>query len=173
MTIQIFKAEIEHAKWLQEISCQTFKESYATYNTEEDMEAYIKEYFNETSLKYSINDKQTLFYLAKEANEIVAYIKTNFKSIPNASLQGKGIELERIYVLKSCIGKGLGDLLLQKAIKVAIENQCDYLWLGVWEHNIRAISFYKKNGFQIIGEHQFLLGKDVQKDHLMFLPITK
>lgn len=173
MAIQIFKAEVAHVHWLQEIACQTFKESYATYNTEEDMEAYLKEHFNEVSLKHSINDKQTLFYLAKEANEIVAYIKTNFKPIPNASLPGKGIELERIYVLKSCIGKGLGALLLQKAIEVAVENQCDYLWLGVWEHNPRAISFYSKNGFQIIGEHQFLLGKDVQKDHLMFLHITK
>lgn len=172
MAIQIFKAEIEHVKWLQEIACQTFKETYAAYNTVEDMNAYLKEHFNETSLKCSLSDKQTLFYLAKDKDIIVGYIKTNFKPIPNDSLQGKGIELERIYVLKSYIGSGLGLLLLQKAIAVAAENQCDYLWLGVWEHNPRAINFYNKNGFQIIGEHQFLLGRDLQRDHLLFLPIS-
>ena len=41
------------------------------------------------------------------------------------------------------------------------------LWLGVWEHNARAIRFYEKCGFRDAGSHPFLLGNDLQTDRIM------
>jgi len=43
----------------------------------------------------------------------------------------------------------------------------DVLWLGVWERNQRAISFYEKGGFRAVGSHTFLLGTDEQRDIVM------
>ena len=42
-----------------------------------------------------------------------------------------------------------------------------HVWLGVWEKNPRAIAFYKKFGFEQIGEHVFLLGSDPQRDIIL------
>ncbi len=41
------------------------------------------------------------------------------------------------------------------------------LWLGVWEHNPRATTFYRKAGFVAVGTHTFLLGQDLQTDVVM------
>lgn len=41
------------------------------------------------------------------------------------------------------------------------------LWLGVWEHNPRAVAFYGKYGFRRVGQHTFVLGGDAQTDWLM------
>jgi ribosomal protein S18 acetylase RimI-like enzyme len=64
-------------------------------------------------------------------------------------------------------GKGLGLVLLSKAIAVANTLTKSYIWLGVWEKNDKAILFYKKNGFYIIGKHPFLMGEEEQTDFIM------
>jgi ribosomal protein S18 acetylase RimI-like enzyme len=44
---------------------------------------------------------------------------------------------------------------------------CDCIWLGVWEHNPRAIAFYRKCGFSVVGDHVFMLGQDQQRDLIL------
>ena len=41
------------------------------------------------------------------------------------------------------------------------------MWLGVWQHNHRAISFNKQWGFEFYATHPFMLGDDLQTDELM------
>jgi ribosomal protein S18 acetylase RimI-like enzyme len=84
----------------------------------------------------------------------------------------KALEIERIYVLKDFYGKKVGQLLYEKAIELAKQVKSDYVWLGVWEENQRAISFYKKNGFEEFDKHIFKLGNDEQTDIMMKLQIT-
>ncbi|GJH39565.1 hypothetical protein RCZ04_01150 [Capnocytophaga sp. HP1101] len=83
------------------------------------------------------------------------------------------MEIERIYVLKSFHGSGVGQELYQKAITVAREQAVQYVWLGVWEQNPRAIRFYEKNGFVPFDKHVFVLGNDPQTDILMKKTLTK
>jgi ribosomal protein S18 acetylase RimI-like enzyme len=85
-------------------------------------------------------------------------------------LQDEGaLEIERIYVLKDFHGKSVGQVLYNKAIDIAKEKKTKYVWLGVWEENPRAISFYKKNGFVEFDKHIFILGDDEQTDIMMKL----
>jgi len=82
------------------------------------------------------------------------------------------MEIERIYVLQSMHGKRVGHLLLQTAISEAVASSMEFLWLGVWEQNVKAIQFYKRHGFVAFGTHVFMLGNDAQTDILMKLPIS-
>ena len=66
------------------------------------------------------------------------------------------LEIERIYVIKEFHGKNIGQLLCDKAIEVATQKGAEYVWLGVWEENPRAINFYKKNGFVEFDKHIFI-----------------
>jgi len=52
-------------------------------------------------------------------------------------------------------------------MQVAHQNEVDYVWLGVWEENPRAIRFYQKNGFVEFDKHIFKLGDDKQIDIMM------
>jgi ribosomal protein S18 acetylase RimI-like enzyme len=79
----------------------------------------------------------------------------------------KAIEISRIYVTKQSKGRGVGKALMDKCIGTATEMNKAQIWLGVWEHNLHAINFYKKAGFEKYGEHIFMLGSDPQTDWLM------
>jgi ribosomal protein S18 acetylase RimI-like enzyme len=76
-------------------------------------------------------------------------------------------ELNRIYVVSEWHGRGVARELLQHALDTASRAGCDRLWLGVWEHNKRAIAFYRKCGFEIVGSQAFMLGQDRQRDLVM------
>jgi GNAT superfamily N-acetyltransferase len=73
----------------------------------------------------------------------------------------------RIYAEQSAIGKGVGAALMQYSIDLGREKGMKWIWLGVWEHNHRAIAFYTKWGFEKFGDHPFVLGADVQTDWWM------
>lgn len=79
------------------------------------------------------------------------------------------MELERIYVLQGFQGNNIGKKLLYFTINQAKQKKLDYVWLGVWDKNLRAIAFYKRNGFEISGSHPFYLGSDQQTDLIMKL----
>jgi ribosomal protein S18 acetylase RimI-like enzyme len=74
-------------------------------------------------------------------------------------------------VLKNYHGKQIGQMLYDQAIQAAREKNADYIWLGVWEENPRAISFYRKNGFVEFDKHIFKLGDDEQTDIMMKLKL--
>lgn len=64
------------------------------------------------------------------------------------------------------IGKGIAKQLIDFAENYAKENNYEVIWLGVWEHNIRAKKFYEKNGFKDSGHtHPFPIGNTAQTDN--------
>jgi len=76
------------------------------------------------------------------------------------------IEIERLYAAKEFIGRNVGSKLMECCLQQAFDEGFQLVWLGVWEHNLRAISFYEKWGFEKFGSHPFMLGKDLQTDLL-------
>lgn len=152
---------------LQLISAQTFSETFSEHNDEGDMKLYIESSFNPTTLKIQLENNSSKFYFATDGEEVVGYLKINWGNAQSESLGNNSLEVERIYVLKSYHGKKVGMVLYQKALEVATELNFDFIWLGVWEKNERAIQFYQKNGFVEFDKHLFKLGKDVQTDLLM------
>jgi GNAT superfamily N-acetyltransferase len=93
-------------------------------------------------------------------------------SFPMEELQDpKAMEVERIYVLGEFQSKKVGQLLFEKALAIGKNKKVDFVWLGVWEENHRAIRFYTKNGFIAFDSHIFLMGNDKQTDILMKLQL--
>ncbi|MBU2267899.1 MAG: GNAT family N-acetyltransferase, partial [Bacteroidetes bacterium] len=68
--------------------------------------------------------------------------------------------------------KGLGAIVLNEVKMRAIQKDKIYIWLGVWEHNIKAIKFYQKQGFEKFDEHVYPIGDDPQTDWMMKLVIS-
>lgn len=171
MTISIKKATINDVEQLQSIGVQTFQETFSAKNTEEDMQQYLAESFTIEKLTSEINDKNAAFYFATLNNKVIGYLKLNFGQSQTELQEQDAIEIERIYVLSEFHGKNVGQLLYNKAIKIAKQKHTKYVWLGVWEENLRAINFYKKNGFIEFDKHIFKLGNDKQTDIMMKLEL--
>ena len=169
--MKIRKINIDDLETLRYLSIQTFKETFEEVNTEEDMQKYLDENLSIEKLKTELENVNSEFYFAENNGEILGYLKLNFKDAQTEKVEENYFEIERIYVLKAFLGQKIGQILFDKAIEIGREKNLEYVWLGVWEENHRAIRFYGKNGFEIFGKHDFVLGKDVQTDLLMKLKL--
>jgi ribosomal protein S18 acetylase RimI-like enzyme len=164
--IAIRRASINDAALLKNIGAQTFQETFAEHNTEDDMRMYVEKNFTVEHLLAELNDDRSEFYIAEHFTTAVGYIKLRAGHEPG-QLKDHAIEIERLYSLKNYIGKGVGKILIETAFQKAKEKGFKTIWLGVWEHNKRALDFYRKYGFEKFGSHVFVLGKDEQTDFLM------
>jgi len=164
---------IQDIEQLQAIGRQTFAETFAESNSAEDMAKYLEEAYAHDKLSAELADPNSEFYLASLEHEVIGYLKLNFGNAQTELKDNKALEIERIYVAKAFHGQKLGQLLYDKAIEVAKEKNVDYVWLGVWEENHRAIQFYTKNGFVVFDKHIFVLGNDAQTDIMMKLELKK
>lgn len=99
----------------------------------------------------------------------VAYLKVNFGTAQTEPGLSDGLEVEKLHVLASHHGQGLGGQLLDLAADKAREHGLAFVWLGVWEHNTNAISMYRHRGYQEFADHVFMVGEDAQRDVLMRL----
>jgi len=169
--MKIRKINIDDLEALRNLSIQTFKEAFEEVNTEEDMQKYLDENLSIEKLISELENPNSEFYFAENNDEILGYLKLNFKDAQTEKLAENHFEIERIYVLKTFLGQKIGQILFDKAIEIGREKNLEYVWLGVWEENHRAIRFYEKNDFEIFGKHDFVLGKDVQTDLLMKLKL--
>jgi len=169
--IEIKKVILNDINQLQKIGRQTFYETFSAGNTDENMQKYLDEGFSKIKLTTELDDQNAEFYFATLDDNVIGYLKINFGQSQTELQDDKALEIERIYVLKDFHGKAVGQLLYDKAIEIARQKSADYIWLGVWEKNPRAINFYKKNGFVEFDKHVFKLGNDEQTDIMMKLKL--
>jgi len=165
--ISIRKATTEDIELLQDISIKTFTQAFSADNSEENMRMYLEEAFNKETLTQELGNANSAFYFAKDGDRIIGYMKVNFGQAQTELKDEGSVELERIYALEEYYGKGVGPMLYNNALQIAIQAKADYLWLGVWEFNHRAIRFYTKNGFTQFDKHIFRVGNDNQTDIMM------
>lgn len=156
---------------IREISIQTFSETFSELNTKRDMKKYLDENFNSVKILSEVNTTGSEFFLVKKGGETAGYLKLNMGDAQNEKTGENCIEIERLYVAAKFKRRGIGKLMMNKAIQRAREISAGCIWLGVWELNHDARAFYDKFGFKKFGEHIFMLGNDVQTDWLMKLEL--
>lgn len=165
--IIISKASLENLETIQHIGRFTFYETFSQFNTEDDMKMYLEESFSLERIRTELSNSDSLFFISWDDENPVGYMKINFGKAQTELKDETSIEIERIYVKSDYHGKKVGQILLEKAIEIAQQQKKSYIWLGVWENNLRAIRFYTKNGFVAFDKHIFKLGDDEQIDIMM------
>lgn len=167
MTINIKKCSIEDLGLLQEISVETFNETFKNQNSPENMKAYLEKAFNLKQLEKELSKISSEFYFIYSNEEIAGYLKLNTNDAQTEIMGNDSLEIERIYIREKLHKQGLGKYLINKAIEIAIERNKEKIWLGVWEKNENAITFYKKMDFVQTGAHSFYMGDEEQIDIIM------
>ncbi|CAH0210669.1 GNAT family N-acetyltransferase [Peribacillus simplex] len=167
MTINIKKCTLEDSRKLQEISYETFNETFKHQNSPENMNAYLEKAFNLKQLEKELSNISSQFFFVYFDNEVAGYLKVNTNDAQSEEMGAESLEIERIYIKKKFQKHGLGKYLLNIAMEIAMERNKKKIWLGVWEKNENAISFYKKLGFVQTGAHSFYMGDEEQIDFIM------
>ncbi len=155
---------------LSAIVKQSFFDTFTGTCSPEDMEGFLEEYFNETTLSNDLSIENNFYFFAEADGVPAGFIQfmEDYSSFPLMK-KWKALELKRIYVLTAFHGKGVAQQLMDLLFSFAQEQQYEVIWLGVWEHNYRAQQFYAKYGFINSGHtHDFPIGSTPQTDQWLW-----
>lgn len=161
------RAQASEAELLAELGARTFSETFAADNTPEDMAAYLAASFSTEKQAAQLADPHSTFLVAEIDGAVTGYAQIQTGDVPACVTGSKPIELVRLYASKEWLGRGVGHELMRACVNEARGAGHQTIWLGVWERNDRAQTFYRKWGFRVVGEHAFLLGSDLQNDLIM------
>ena len=167
-THSIRRATTQDAALLAELGASTFREAFADVNRPEDMNAYVAEAFTPSEVRLALEDRRCTYWIALDAvGEALGYAKLREGPVPSVVREVPSVEIHRLYVAKHAIGTGLGSALMRTTLAHAAGCAFESVWLGVWEHNTRALDFYARWGFVKVGQHAFRLGSEEQTDFIM------
>lgn len=174
--VTIERASVADAALLARTAAGLFEQTFADANTPEDMAAYLAAAFAEDRQGRELADARNLIWLARDSTDGTtvgyAHLRLGSRS-PALEIAGTSAETARLYADRAWHGRRVGAALMRTCIAAAREHHASVLWLGVWERNARAIAFYEKHGFEVIGEQTFMLGADRQRDLVMALDLAK
>jgi ribosomal protein S18 acetylase RimI-like enzyme len=166
-TPSIRVAAADDAEMLTEFARRTFSDAFAPMNSPENMEAYMSRNFTLRIFSAQLADRRATFLIAEIETTPVAFAKLYDGEVPNCVGGFAPVEIERFYVDRQFHGKGVAQTLMHACFDRARQSGYDAVYLGVWENNHRAIAFYRKFGFDVIGSHVFQMGDEAQNDLLM------
>lgn len=165
--MKMHKCTSEDLELLREISIETFTDTFAADNTPEDLAAYLERAYHPDQLRSELANPDSSFYFIYLESKLAGYLKLNTGVAQSEEMGLDALEIERIYVRSAFKRRGLGRELISFAIQHARETEKAAIWLGVWEHNTRALEFYRVLGFEKTGAHSFYMGDDEQTDYIM------
>ena len=163
---KIRKAVVDDAADLAAFAARTFSDTFATLNTADDMAAHLASAYSGAQQRAEIESAQVHTLLGERDGRLPAYAQLRKGTAPGCVRSSRTIELWRFYVDLTEIGNGSARVLMSAVLAEAAKHGASTIWLGVWEHNPRAIAFYRKHGFDDVGSQVFRLGSDEQTDRV-------
>ena len=166
------RADKSQAHLLSEMAGLTFIESHGHSAKPEDINNFITQKYNPEAFTAELINPQNNYYLVYYQNRLAGFSNIIY-NLPYADCKLENIaKLERIYILKEFYDLKLGYHLFEFIRNLAVENNQKGIWLFVWKENERAIKFYKKNGFEVIGDFDFKISETHSNpNYQMFLKL--
>lgn len=144
---------------LADIGRISFIESHGSSADKADIAAYVNENYTYDVFKKEIRDPENIYHIVYFKKQPAGYSKIIY-NVGHANITVENVtKLDRIYLLKEFYGLKLGYELFKFNIELSKKNGQAGMWLFVWKENHRAVNFYKKTGFKIIGSHDFKLSE--------------
>ena len=155
---------------LVDLAKTTFIQSHGHSASKEDIEHYTSTKINIVELNREYENESNLFHLLYLDNRLIGYSKLCLNASYRLISEDPVAKLERLYLLEDYIGRGFGLELLNFNIELSKSHNQLGMWLYVWIHNDRGIQFYKRAGFEKIGEEDFKISNTHSNpNHIMYL----
>lgn len=170
MLSKITKATLQDVKQLALLAKEAFLTAHGHSASKEDIANYVAVNFSESNFLEEISNPDNEYYIIYHQNKMAGYSKVSLNT-PTKNITSENITyMSRLYLLKEFYGLNLGKELFDFNIEFSKKNQQQGIWLAVWVENKRAINFYTKRGFQIIGKHDFKISEThTNPNHILYL----
>jgi len=169
--LQIRIAEPKDAEIVALLARITFAETfgYLFELHKDDLRAYLDQTFAVNKIRRSLGHPVNRYWLGFLAGLPVSFAKLKYPSPIPLAQTGNVAQLQKIYVLREFVGEGVGKPLIDAVLKDAASRRVDTVWLDVLKENGRAIRFYERRGFRMLGEDRYTIGAQTFAFHLMAL----
>ena len=171
MNLSIRQADISDRNIICALGVTTFYEAYFEQDEANDLANYVLENFSPAQIEAELNNTDSTFFIAESNGKAVGYAKLRENSTVDCLKNENAVELHRIYILERAKGKRVGGKLLNRCFETARAKGYETIWLGVWEQNSAAQSFYERLGFVKVGEVQFPYGETVGTNFVLKLEL--
>ncbi|MGB3721996.1 MAG: GNAT family N-acetyltransferase [Pacificimonas sp.] len=163
----------DDAARLSLIGKSTFLESFADILPGQDILMHCMHQHSRDDYAARLRSAEDALWLAElPKGAPIGYAALSPPDLPEVEVDDGDIELKRIYVLSRFHGSGVAKQLMDAAVKHARAATRKRLLLGVYGRNGRAIRFYQKHGFSVIGSRKFLVGANRYDDVIMARNLT-
>jgi ribosomal protein S18 acetylase RimI-like enzyme len=160
------------AAMLASLAARTFQETFGAQNRAEDMAEHQAQAYGPEQQARELGDPAVITLISEIEGAPAGYAMVRRGVAPPCVSGHAPVELWRFYVDAPFHGRGVAQVQMRAVENAARELGGSVLWLGVWEHNPRAIAFYRKCGFRDVGAQDFWLGSDQQTDRVMMREIA-
>lgn len=169
--ISINRATTNDSKTIVDIGLVSVEEAHRGSCSAEELNEYLQKHYNNKAIGAELSDEKNIYHIITVDDEPAGFSKIVLNAAHADIEQPNVTKLDRIYLLSKFFNLRLGFQLLQFNIGLAKSNNQAGIWLYTWTGNTRAINFYQKNGFIIIGSHHFQVTETrYNLNHHMFLP---
>jgi diamine N-acetyltransferase len=165
--IALRPARLDDLARVRKLGIETFVETFAEFNTAENMETFLNEAYRPEALEKEWREAGSICFLAWEGDDLAGFTRLRLNDEVESLLGSNTIELQRLYVHPTHQGRKVGSALLKESIRYSQQMGYAWIWLGVWEKNFKAQKFYTQWGFEKFSEHVFQMGDDPQIDWLL------
>ncbi|HEY0930569.1 MAG TPA: GNAT family N-acetyltransferase [Gemmatimonas sp.] len=173
--LTIRTATVDDAPAWSDFARRVFLDTFGPNNNPDDLAEYMRDAFTHEQQRGELEDPNNTCLLVECDDALAGYTllrpggygKSDEPTDERLVRAARPLEIQRFYVDHAFHGRGIAQQMMMAALDHAASHSADVVWLGVWEHNPRAIRFYEKCGFFKAGAHRFRLGRDVQRDHVM------
>jgi len=168
--IDIRKATINDSELIGRIGGETFLESHGHSASTADIKDFIDKTYNTEAIITEFENPNAHYFIISVNGEVAGFSKVEVNANINFIDEVNVTKLQRFYLLKAFYGQNLGAKLFDFNIEFSKENNQKGIWLAVWVENERAIKFYTKKGFKIVGEYDFKITETHSNpNHIMYL----
>jgi ribosomal protein S18 acetylase RimI-like enzyme len=174
MITTIIRADASHAATIATIGKKSFRDAFEhTFHSREELFEYLERTYEPVKLAKSIRKENNIYLLAWQDGEPVGFAKLKKHSLHDQIESISQMELQKIYVLPECRGKGGGRAMLKEIMALGAQAKPDYIWLDTPTSNLKAIRLYEEQGFTKIGKHFFTIGTQTFEYHVMSLSLEE
>ena len=167
----IREGRIEDAQVLAGFARRMFAEAFGAQNDPGHLAKHLAKSFGREHQARELVDAGWTTLLAERDGQLLAYAQLRAAPAPACVGGAEPVELARFYVDGAWHGQGLAHALMDDVLAVAAARGAQTVWLSVWQLNARAVAFYRRRGFRILGEQTFHVGDDPQTDWEMARPV--
>jgi ribosomal protein S18 acetylase RimI-like enzyme len=157
---------------LSALAAELFRQGYGETHPEPEHSRYVARTFSTQVFERDLTDPRTTVLVAEEGptGALIGYAVLRDGSPSGNQLtakEGQAVEILRFYVDEKWHGAGVAQALMTACVLEATTRGRDVIWLQAWQQAARALAFYRKMGFAVVGTTKFAFGERLDDDFLL------